>query len=157
MKIQLIAVGTKMPAWVNKAFVLYQKRLPKQCRLELIEVPAIHRGKNADIQRILHDEAKAIKKAASNNALIIALDRKGKAIDTEKLSQNMRQWIDNSQDVAIIIGGPEGLDKSFMQQANQTWTLSALTFAHPLVRVMLAEQIYRGWSIIAGLPYHRGE
>jgi len=157
MKIQLIAVGTKMPSWVNEAFTVYQKRLPKQCKLELVEVPAIHRGKNADTDRILRDEATAITKAVASDALIIALDRKGKAIDTEKLSSCMRRWIDDSQDVAIIIGGPEGLDKSFMQQANQTWTLSALTFAHPLVRIMLAEQIYRGWSIIANLPYHRGE
>lgn len=157
MRITLIAVGVKMPAWVDESFSLYQKRLPKQCQLVLLEIPAKHRGKNADIARILRDEATAIKQAIAPHTLTIALDRQGKHIDTLQLSRSMRTWIDDNQDIALIIGGPEGIDPQLIAEANQTWSLSKLTFAHPLVRVMIAEQLYRGWSILANLPYHRGD
>lgn len=157
MKVSLIAVGTKMPNWVTSAFQEYQKRLPKQCQLELIEIPAKHRGKNADTKRILRDEAKAIEEKCGKNQQLILLDRKGKNINTEKLSENLERWIDENQDVALVIGGPEGIAPELLARGNQVWSLSSMTFAHPLVRVMVAEQIYRAWSIIAGLPYHRGE
>lgn len=157
MQITLIAVGVKMPAWVTEAFDVYQKRMPKQCQLKLVEINAKHRGKNADIPRILRDEATAIKQVVSTGAFVIALDRKGKNIDTLGLSNDMRRWIDDNQDVALIIGGPEGIDPKMIAEANQTWSLSKLTFAHPLVRVMVAEQVYRAWSILANLPYHRGD
>lgn len=157
MKVSLIAVGTKMPAWVTTAFVEYQKRLPKQCQLELVEIAAKHRGKNADIPRILRDEAQAIKQAIGQSQQLIVLDRKGKHISTEDLAQRLQNWIDENQDIALIIGGPEGVDPQMLASAVQKWSLSAMTFAHPLVRVMVAEQIYRAWSIIAGLPYHRGD
>lgn len=157
MQISLIAVGVKMPTWVTDAFEIYQKRMPKQCQLQLVEINAKHRGKNADITRILRDEASAITAAIPTGALVIALDRKGKNIDTVGLSSSMRKWIDENQDIALIIGGPEGIDPQLIAQANQTWSLSKLTFAHPLVRVMVAEQVYRAWSILANLPYHRGD
>ena len=157
MQIVLIAVGVKMPTWVTDAFLIYQKRLPKQCQLKLVEIAAKHRGKKADITRILRDEAAAITEVIPSDALVIALDRQGKNIDTLGLSNKLRQWIDENQDIALIIGGPEGIDPQMIAQANQTWSLSKLTFAHPLVRVMVAEQIYRAWSILANLPYHRGD
>lgn len=157
MKISLIAVGTKMPKWVTTAFEEYQKRLPKQCSLELIEIAAKHRGKNADIVRILRDEAQAIKGAIGVHQQLIVLDRKGKHISTEQLSTNLQTWIDDNQDIALVIGGPEGVDPQMLATATQKWSLSAMTFAHPIVRVMVAEQVYRSWSIIAGLPYHRGD
>ena len=157
MQITLIAVGVKMPAWVTDAFDIYQKRMPKQCQLKLVEITAKHRGKNADIPRILRDEATAIKGAIPSRNLAIALDRKGKNIDTLGLSNDMRRWIDDSQDVSLIIGGPEGIDPQLIVEAQQTWSLSKLTFAHPLVRIMVAEQVYRAWSILANLPYHRGD
>lgn len=157
MKIQLIAIGTKMPAWVDQAYSEYAQRMPHQCKLELIELPAKKRGKNADTARILRDEADAMKQVISSNAIVIGLDRCGKTIDTEKLATQMQQWIDNSQDVALLIGGPEGIDPNYLQELGQKWSLSAMTFAHPVVRVMLAEQLYRAWSILANLPYHRGD
>ena len=157
MQIVLIAVGVKMPTWVTDAFLIYQKRLPKQCQLKLVEIAAKHRGKKADITRILRGEAAAITEVIPSDALVIALDRQGKNIDTLGLSNKLRQWIDENQDIALIIGGPEGIDPQMIAQANQTWSLSKLTFAHPLVRVMVAEQIYRAWSILANLPYHRGD
>ena len=157
MKISLITVGTKMPTWVTTAFVEYQKRLPKQCQLELIEIAAKHRGKNADIARILRDEADAIQQAIKPSQQLIILDRRGKHIDTEQLANKLQIWIDENQDIALVIGGPEGVDPQMLAKAVQKWSLSAMTFAHPLVRIMVAEQVYRAWSIIAGLPYHRGD
>ena len=157
MKISLIAVGTKMPTWVTTAFVEYQKRLPKQCQLELVEIAAKHRGKNADIARILRDEAEAIKQTIGQSQQLIVLDRKGKYISTEDLAKRLQNWIDENQDIALVIGGPEGIDSQMLASAMQKWSLSAMTFAHPLVRVVVAEQVYRAWSIIAGLPYHRGD
>ena len=146
-----------MPAWVNQAYQQYAQRLPNVAQLELIELPAKKRGKNADTLRILRDEANAIAAAIPNNTQVIALDRQGDTINTVQLAQHLQSWIDNSQDVAIIIGGPEGIDADYLQQIPHKWSLSALTFAHPLVRVMMAEQLYRAWSINANLPYHRGD
>ncbi len=146
-----------MPTWVNQAYQEYAQRMPKLCQLELIEIPAKKRGKNADTARILRDEATAIKAAIPNSVKCIALDRRGKHIDTLALAGHQQSWIDDSQDVAIVIGGPEGLDSEFLAGCELRWSLSALTFAHPVVRVMLAEQLYRAWSINANLPYHRGD
>ena len=157
MLVRLVAVGTKMPDWVSTGFGIYQKRMPKQCRLELLEIPAKHRGKNADTARILRDEAVAMRNAILSGSVVIALDRKGRSVSTEKVSHLMQGWIDAGQNVTLLVGGPEGIDPALIDESAQVWSLSALTFAHPLVRVMLAEQLYRGWSIIANLPYHRGE
>ena len=157
MRIRLIAVGTRMPKWVQQGFEEYAQRMPVLCALELIEIAAKKRGKNADTARILRDEAEALKEAIPRGSLTIALDRIGKTIDTLSLAKNLQNWIDESQDVAILIGGPEGIDPQYLQTVNLKWSLSAMTFAHPIVRVMLAEQLYRAWSINANLPYHRGD
>lgn len=157
MRIKLLAVGTKMPQWVVQAYQEYAQRMPAVAQLELIEIAAKKRGKNADTARILRDEAQALQAAIPKGALTIALDRKGKHIDTEGLAENLQRWIDDSQDVAILIGGPEGIDPNYLNSVQSKWSLSALTFAHPVVRVMLAEQLYRAWSINANLPYHRGD
>jgi len=157
MQIKLIAVGTRMPKWVEQGYQEYAQRMPNLCSLELVEIVAKKRGKNADTARILRDEANALKAAIPNGSLTIALDRKGKHIDTESLAGHLQTWIDESQNVAILIGGPEGIDPNYLTQISIKWSLSAMTFAHPVVRVMLAEQLYRAWSINANLPYHRGD
>ena len=157
MQIKLIAVGTRMPKWVEQGYQEYAQRMPNLCSLELVEIAAKKRGKNADTARILRDEANALKAAIPNGSLTIALDRKGKHIDTESLAGHLQTWIDESQNVAILIGGPEGIDPNYLTQISIKWSLSAMTFAHPVVRVMLAEQLYRAWSINANLPYHRGD
>ena len=157
MQIKLIAVGTRMPKWVEQGYQEYAQRMPNLCSLELVEIVAKKRGKNADTARILRDEANALKAAIPNGSLTIALDRKGKHIDTESLAGYLQTWIDESQNVAILIGGPEGIDPNYLTQISIKWSLSAMTFAHPVVRVMLAEQLYRAWSINANLPYHRGD
>lgn len=146
-----------MPAWVQQGYKEYAQRMPSLCSLELQEIAAKKRGKNADTARILRDEAAALKEAVPAGTLTIALDRKGKHIDTVQLAKHLQNWIDESQDVAILIGGPEGIDASYLNEIPQKWSMSAMTFAHPVVRVMLAEQLYRAWSINANLPYHRGD
>ena len=157
MRIKLLAIGTRMPKWVEQGYKEYAQRMPNLCQLELVEVAAKKRGKNADTARILRDEARALQSAIPKGTLVIALDRKGKHINTEELASNLQNWIDESQDVAILIGGPEGIDPNYLSQVQRKWSLSAMTFAHPVVRLMLAEQLYRAWSINANLPYHRGD
>lgn len=146
-----------MPSWIDDGFREYAQRMPKLCELQLVEIAAKKRGKNADTARILRDEARELEAAIPKGAVCIVLDRKGKAISTEDLAKNMQRWIDDSQDIAILIGGPEGIDPQLIARSQLTWSMSAMTFAHPIVRVMLAEQLYRAWSINANLPYHRGD
>ena len=157
MRIRLLAIGTRMPKWVVQGFTEYARRMPKLCELELIEIAAKKRGKNADTVRILAAEAAALNAAIAPGSLSIALDRSGDTIDTMALAGHLQNWIDESQDVAILIGGPEGLDPDLLSSVNRTWSMSAMTFAHPIIRVMLAEQLYRAWSINSNSPYHRGD
>ncbi len=157
MRIVLLAIGNRMPAWVNPAFEEYARRMPAHCALELREVPALKRGKNADINRILEKEAIALVKAIPGGALVIALERTGREISTSDLAVHLQGWIDQNQDIVLLVGGPEGLTETVVKHSNLVWSLSKLTYAHPLVRVIIAEQVYRAWSICAGLPYHRGD
>jgi len=146
-----------MPQWVQQGYTEYAQRMPNLCQLELVEISAKKRGKNADTARILRDEAIALQAAISAGSVVIALDRKGKHLDTQTLANQLQNWIDENQDVSILIGGPEGIDPNYLKKVERKWSLSAMTFAHPLVRVMLAEQLYRAWSVNANLPYHRGD
>lgn len=122
MQIYLVAVGTKMPSYINEAVAEYQKRMPNLCPLEVIEVAALKRGKNADIPRILRDESIAIKQTirqhVGERAKVVALDRRGQSIDTLELARQQQRWIDESQSVAIVIGGPEGLAADFIHDAD---------------------------------------
>jgi 23S rRNA (pseudouridine1915-N3)-methyltransferase len=156
MRIVLLAVGNRMPSWVNPAFEEYARRMPAHCTLELREVRALKRGKNADINRILEKEANALVRAIPGGALVIALERTGREISTSDFATHLQDWIDQNRDIALLVGGPEGLTEKVARQSNLVWSLSKLTYAHPLVRVIIAEQVYRAWSVCAGLPYHRG-
>jgi 23S rRNA (pseudouridine1915-N3)-methyltransferase len=155
LQISLVVVGEKMPDWVTRGYLEYEKRIRGRTRLQLVEIPAGKRGKNADIPRIIQTEEQKIRGAIPQQAHIIALDRIGKSWSTIELSQRMQNWIDSGDQIALVVGGPEGLSDQFIQSANETWSLSSLTFAHPLVRVLLAEQLYRCHSILEGSPYHR--
>jgi 23S rRNA (pseudouridine1915-N3)-methyltransferase len=155
MPIKILSIGTKMPVWVNEAYAEYAKRLPKDYALHLIEIPAQKRSNNADTDAILKKEAQAIMDHIDPSDLVITLDVKGQNWSTEQLAQKLQGWHDQSQSMVFIIGGPEGLAESCSNRANHRWSLSNLTFPHPLVRVILAEQIYRAWSIIQKHPYHR--
>ncbi|MGY6773500.1 23S rRNA (pseudouridine(1915)-N(3))-methyltransferase RlmH [Gallibacterium sp. ZY190522] len=155
MKLQLIAVGTKMPTWVNEGFIEYQRRFPKDLPLELIEIPAGKRGKNADIKRILEKEGEAMLAACPKNSLIVTLDIPGKTWTTPQLAQQLESWKQDGRDVCLLIGGPEGLSPECKQAAERSWSLSALTMPHPLVRIVVAESLYRAWSLTTNHPYHR--
>ena len=154
MKIQLLAVGTKMPDWVTTGFHEYQRRFPKEMSLELVEIPAGKRGKNADIARILQKEGE-LTMAAAGKSRIVTLDIPGKPWTTEQLAQQLEVWKQDGRDVALLIGGPEGLSPECKAAAEQSWSLSPLTLPHPLVRIVVAESLYRAWSITTNHPYHR--
>ena len=144
-----------MPDWVETGFKEYQRRFPRDMALELIEIPAGKRGKNADIARILHKEGELMLAAIPKGNHIVSLDLPGKNLKTSELAQQMNKWLLDGRDVSLLIGGPEGLSPDCKKAAAQSWCLSALTLPHPLVRVIVAESLYRGWSINNNHPYHR--
>lgn len=155
LKISLIVVGEKMSSWVMQGYEQYAKRIQGRMQLNLIEVPAIKRGKNADIGKITQLEERKIREVIPKKARVIALDRLGKTYATEAFSEKMQDWLAQGEQVALVVGGPEGLSDDFINNADESWSLSTLTLAHPLVRVVLAEQLYRCFSILEGAPYHR--
>lgn len=155
MRIRLIAVGTKMPGWITEGFEEYQKRLNQDVTLELVEIAAGKRGKNADVERITDKEGEQMLAAVHPSDYIITLDVLGKRLSTEKLAQQLEKLLQQGNHVSLLIGGPEGLAPQCRSKARESWSLSDLTLPHPLVRVLIAEQLYRAWSILKGHPYHR--
>lgn len=155
MRIQLVAVGNRMPDWVSAGYDEYAKRLPRECELILKEIAPAKRGKNADIARITEDEGTRMLAALDRDSHVVALDLGGKAWSTPELAQNLDRWLAGGRDVALLVGGPDGLAPACRQRAHQIWSLSNLTFPHPVVRIIVAEQIYRAWSILQNHPYHR--
>jgi 23S rRNA (pseudouridine1915-N3)-methyltransferase len=153
--IHLIAVGQKMPAWVDQACADFLKRLPRELQLNTIEVPLLKRGKNPDIQRIVRDESRKVLDVVPAGCSLVALDVKGGRLSTEKLATTLNNWMQQGQDIAIVIGGPDGLSNELLQQADQAVSLSDMTFPHPLVRIIIVEQLYRAWTILNNHPYHR--
>jgi 23S rRNA (pseudouridine1915-N3)-methyltransferase len=156
MKIHLIAIGDKMPRWVREGYAEYAGRMPPECSLQLVEIGARHRGKNADIARITRDEGRIMLDTIPRGSRIIALEVKGRSWSTEDLARQLENWMASGQDVSLLVGGPEGLSPECRERADQQWSLSPLTLPHPLVRVVVAEQLYRAWSILRHHPYHRG-
>lgn len=155
MQIHLISVGNRMPRWVEDGYAEYAKRMPRECSLRLVEIAPGRRGKGMDARRAMADEGQRMLKALPKGAQVIALDVQGKAWTTEQLSARMGAWLGEGRDLALLVGGPEGLDPACLARAHGRWSLSPLTFPHPLVRVVLAEQLYRAWSLLQGHPYHR--
>ncbi len=149
MKIRLIAVGDKPRSWVREGFDHYARRLPSQAALELIQIPTA-RARTPALQ------AEKILAALSPRDWVVALDEQGAACDTHAMATKLQTWQLQARDVAILIGGADGLDSSCLARADETLSLSTLTFPHELVRVIVAEQLYRAWSILSGHPYHRG-
>lgn len=155
MRLHLLAVGTRMPVWVVAGFEEFARRLPRECSLQLKEIEPARRSKNAEATQYKDEEAKRIDAALPKGARIVVLDVQGAAWTTPELSQRMDYWLHNEQDVALVIGGPDGLAPQWQAKAQERWSLSRLTFPHALVRVMVAEQVYRAWSILKNHPYHR--
>jgi len=155
MQVLLLAVGTRMPDWVQAGFDDYAARLPPQLRLVLREIPAGRRTKGADLARIIREEGERLLAAIPPRARVVALDREGRALSTEALAAELERQLGRGEDLVLLVGGPEGLAPACLARAADRWSLSRLTFAHPLVRVIVAEQMYRAWSILNNLPYHR--
>jgi len=144
-----------MPDWVNAASSDFVKRLPPEIKINSILLPLIKRGKNPDIARIVRDESRKMLAAVPKDSQLVVLDVLGKSVTTMKLSAMLEIWLQQGQDISIIIGGPDGVSDELLAKSSTRLSLSALTFPHPLVRVILLEQIYRAWSILNNHPYHR--
>jgi len=155
MVIHFITVGQKMPKWVQEGYAEYAKRLPKSCALKLIELPMAQRGKTNSVEKMKAEEAKRITAAIPKGARIIVLDEHGKQVTTKGLANKLEEWLGGGQDIALIVGGPDGLEQSLIDAAQWKWGLSNLTLPHPMVRILVAEQLYRAWSVIQNHPYHR--
>ncbi len=144
-----------MPVWVKQGYEEYAKRMPKECELVLKEIAPGKRLKNTDVARLLQMEGDKVLAAIPSGSQIVTLDLTGKPWSTRDLSAELKTWRQSGQNVALLIGGPEGLADAVRKKADQSWCLSNLTFPHPLVRIIVAEQLYRAWSILCRHPYHR--
>jgi len=155
MRIHLLCVGRRMPGWVEAGYAEYAKRLPGECALHLVEIEPGHRGKGANPDQARREEGERLLRALPKGALPVALDEGGEPWDTVRLAAELSGWLGGGRDPALMVGGADGLAPACLERAERRWSLSALTFPHPLVRVILAEQLYRAWSLMKGHPYHR--
>ena len=155
MKIQMHAIASKSIAWLDDGFSVYQKRLPSHLQLHLNKIPLAQRKNNQPIDHVLNQEGKALLKLIKKDETLILLDEDGEMLSTKEFSLLIEQWMLQSTKPVMAIGGPDGFSDLVYQQANRCLSLSRLTLPHALVPVILAEQIYRAWTILEGHPYHR--
>jgi len=164
MKLFIAAVGTRMPAWVDEAFAEFSKRMPREMSMQLLEVKAEPRSGGKPVEAMMAAEALRIKQALPNHAAasanstrcrIVVLDEHGADVTTKQLAARLKHWMESGDDVAIVIGGPDGLAPEIKASAAESLRLSSLTLPHALVRVILAEALYRAASLLKGHPYHR--
>jgi 23S rRNA (pseudouridine1915-N3)-methyltransferase len=155
MHIHLIAVGTRMPSWITQGYEDYARRLPRECTLRLVEIPPGRRNRNQPPAQAVEEESRRMLAAIPERALVVALEVGGSAWDTPALASRLQEWLRSGRDIVLLVGGPDGLSGDCLRRADLRWSLSALTLPHALVRVVLAEQLYRAWTIISGHPYHR--
>ena len=155
MKCRLIAAGTRLPEWVNTGFEEYQKRLRTPLVLELHEISVATRSAGDNPQRAVQREGADMLAALAKDDYVVALEITGKPMSTEQLSVWLQERLRDARPLALMIGGPDGLAPAVLDRAAQRWSLSPLTLPHGLVRVVVAEQIYRAMSLLAGHPYHR--
>ena len=152
-RLRMIAVGTRMPGWVQEGFEEYRKRLPREFALELREIAHARRG--ADTARGVAEEGAAMLAALADDEYVVALEVGGRSLDTAGIARELGAWREQGRRAAFLVGGPDGLAAQCRERADAQWSLSKLTLPHPLVRIVLAEQLYRAWSLLAGHPYHR--
>jgi 23S rRNA (pseudouridine1915-N3)-methyltransferase len=155
MQLIIAAVGHKMPAWIETGFGEYAKRMPPECRIHLKEIKPVERSGSKTAETAMLLERGRIETVLPKGARIIALDERGKDLTSVQLAQQLTQWQQDGRDVAFIIGGADGLDPEFKSRADALIRISSLTLPHGMVRVLLAEQLYRAWSITQNHPYHR--
>lgn len=155
MKARLIATGERAPSWVAQGFAEYQKRLSHWLPLELVEIEPGLRGKGRDPKRAIEEEGRRVLAALPRNPYVVALDVPGRQLSSEQLSQRLEHWRTQGRDMAFLIGGPEGHAAEVSAVADEKWSLGPLTLPHMLVRLVVAEQLYRAAAMIANHPYHR--
>jgi 23S rRNA (pseudouridine1915-N3)-methyltransferase len=155
MRLVIAAVGQRQPAWARDAYVEFAKRFPTDCRLELIEVKAEPRNSGKTAAQMMAAEAARLSAATPQRARRVTLDERGTRVTTAQLAARLSVWRDDGRDVVLWIGGPDGLDAGLRSSADESLRLSDLTLPHALARVLLAEALYRAWSMLAGHPYHR--
>lgn len=154
-QIHLICVGRRMPAWIETGFQDYARRLPKPWALRLVEIPLAKRGKHTDVERCRREEGERMLGLLDASSLVVALDEHGSLWSTQELARRLQAWLAQGRKPCLLVGGPDGLDGACLHRADQRWSLSPLTLPHALVRVVVAEQIYRAWTILQQHPYHR--
>lgn len=155
MQLVIAAVGHRMPAWIESGFGEYAKRMPPECRIQLKEIKPVERSGSKTAETVMAQERTRIEAAIPKGAHVVALDEHGKDVTTAQLSQYLMQWQRDGADVTFVIGGADGLDAEFKKRADMLIRISSLTLPHGMVRVVLAEQLYRAWSITQNHPYHR--
>jgi len=155
MKLILVAVGTRMPNWVDSAFDDFAKRMPRELPLQLVEIKAEPRTTGKTVEAMMALEAARIEAALPPRCRRVILDERGEDLTTKALAKRLERWQDGGDDIAIVVGGPDGLDPALKASAHETMRLSSLTLPRALVRVMLAEALYRAWSLSKNHPYHR--
>ena len=155
MKLRVLAVGTRMPSWVDEAWADFANRMPREMPLELLEIKAEPRTTGKPAAALMAAEAGRLRAALPGRCRKVILDERGADLTSQALARRLEGWLGSGDDIAIIIGGPDGLDKDFKQEADETLRLSSLTLPHALVRVLLAEALYRAASLLKGHPYHR--
>lgn len=155
MKARLIAVGENAPPWVAEGFAEYRKRLSHWLPLDLVEIAPGLRGKNRDVARATQDEGTRVLAALPKQAHVVVLDGRGTLHTSEQLAQRLEHWRGQGRDLAFLIGGPEGHAAEVLTRADERWSLGPLTLPHMLVRLVLAEQLYRAAALLANHPYHR--
>lgn len=151
----MACVGERMPAWVAEGYGEYAKRLSPALPLTLVEVPMAARTRRGDVTRWRREEGERLLQALPKDCRLVALDVQGQGCSTEALARTLAGWMTEGRSVAFLVGGPDGLDEACLARAEWRWSLSPLTFPHPLVRVILAEQLYRAVSLLRHHPYHR--
>jgi 23S rRNA (pseudouridine1915-N3)-methyltransferase len=155
MRITLIAVGTRMPSWADEAFGTYSTRLPKGVDLVLAAVPAVRRQGRNNAAAIAKEAEAILNRLRNHSGVVIALDERGRQWSSSELSKRLSGWMQSGDDVALLVGGADGLNDQCRQRADHIWSLSRLTLPHAMARVVVAEQLYRATAILAGHPYHR--
>lgn len=155
MRLHLIAIGPRQPAWVSAAFLDYARRLPAECRLEVTELPLGPRSKEQDAGRALNAEAQRMERTIRPDDWVVALDERGQSWTSRVLAARLEAWMASGRDVALLMGGPDGLAPACKMRAHEQWSLSPLTLPHGLARVVMAEALYRAHSLLRGHPYHR--
>lgn len=155
MQLTALAIGTRMPAWVEEGVATYTRRLPRHIALSFRELPSVQRSAGSDVEKQKAREGQSLLKALREPGLCIALDENGTSWTSVELAAQLENWLANHSQVNFMIGGADGLADSCIERADRVWSLSSLTLPHALVRVLLAEQIYRAWTVLQGHPYHR--